>query len=226
MLIISRHLRKMSKDSSIQQFCAGATRAIRAHYKEDLLPHLAFHPEDRLTASVVVFSRLRREVWMIGDCACLIDGTLYENPKPHERLLAEERTAIIKSSPAYQAWLAAGKGPIPPDLQAAVDAARQAIIPHMLQSMQQQNLTYSVLDGFPVAKSKVRVLPLDFSPHQLVLASDGYPFLCPTLAESEKLLARQREEDPLNIGPRFQATKPFLPGSNSFDDRAYIRFDI
>ena len=106
------------------------------------------------------------------------------------------------------------------------DTARQAIIPRMLETMQQQNKTYSVIDGFPVDESHVRVITLDFQPWQLVLATDGYPFLCPTLKESEERLEEQRQQDPLNIGPRFMATKAFAHGNNSFDDRAYIRFDI
>ena len=91
--------------------------------------------------------------------------------------------------------------------------------------MQQQNNGYSVIDGFPVDMAHVKTFTLDFRPWEIVLASDGYPFLCPTLAESEERLAWQRENDPLNIG-QFKATKAFTPGSNSFDDRAYIRFDV
>ena len=239
MLIISRYIRRMPKDSSCRQFCTGATKAIRDRYNKSLLPHLSEHPEDRLTASVIVFSRLRRELWLVGDCQALLadnselkaensvlNSQLIDNPKPYEQKLAQERAGLILSSTAYQEWLAKGRGPLTPDLLAAADAARQAIIPHMLQYMQQQNLSYSVLDGFPVAKSKVRILPIDFQPHQLVLASDGYPFLCSTLVESEARLALQRQQDPLNVGPAFMATKAFLPGNNSFDDRAYIRFEI
>ena len=58
-----------------------------------------------------------------------------------------------------------------------------------------------------------------------MLATDGYPFLCPTLAESEARLQQQRENDPLNIGD-FKATKGFMKGNNSFDDRTYIRFQV
>ena len=47
----------------------------------------------------------------------------------------------------------------------------------------------------------------------------------PTLKESESLLAHQRETDPLNIG-QFKATKAFVQGNNSFDDRTYIRFEV
>ena len=104
------------------------------------------------------------------------------------------------------------------------DIARPVIIPRMLETMRQQNVTYSVVDGFPIDRQHVRTITLDFRPWDIVLASDGYPFLCPTLAESESRLREQRESDPLNIGPAFQATKGFHPDFNSFDDRAYIRF--
>ena len=39
-------------------------------------------------------------------------------------------------------------------------------------------------------------------------------------------LLNQRQCDPLNIGPHFQATKAFHPDNNSFDDRTYIRFKV
>ena len=108
----------------------------------------------------------------------------------------------------------------------ANDTARPVIIPRMLETMQQQNRTYAVIDGFHIPRQHVKVVTLDFRPWQVVLASDGYPFLRPTLDESERLLQRQRELDPLNIGPDFQATKAFHIGANSFDDRSYIRFQV
>lgn len=213
MLITARFIRKMKKDTSCHQFCKGVTAAVRGYYKKDLLPHLADHPEDRLAASCVVFSRLRREIWMVGDCQALVGGQFFDNPKPYEQELAERRAAIIASSP--KPW----------DHFLEDDTARAAIIPRMLETMQHQNNGYSVVDGFPVDEQHVRVIPLDFRPWEIVLASDGYPFLCPTLAESEERLARQRRDDPLNIGT-FKATKAFTPGNNSFDDRAYIRFRV
>ena len=213
MLIVSRFIRHMPNNISLQQFCKEVTRVMRSHYKKALLPHLAEHPEDRLTASCVIYSRLRREIWMVGDCQCLVGGELYDNPKPYEQELAERRAAIITASP--KPW----------DHFLDDDTARQAIIPRMLETMQYQNKTYSVVDGFPIDMRYVRTITLDFQPWEIVLASDGYPFLCPTLAESESQLEQQHREDPLNIG-RFKATKAFARGNNSFDDRSYIRFKV
>ena len=224
MLTIAKFLRKAPKDLSCHQFCKGASLAIARHYRKSQLQHLAEHPEDRLTASCIVFSRLRREIWMIGDCQCLLGAikrgetqpegyTFCDNPKPYEQELAEQRAAIIQSSN------------LPKEHFLTDDTARAAIIPHMKETMRQQNKTYSVIDGFPVAEKYVRTIVLDFQPWELILASDGYPFLEPTLEASESRLAHQRETDPLNIG-EFKATKAFAEGFNSFDDRAYIRFRV
>lgn len=226
MQLTARFIRRMPKATTCHQFCTGVTAAIRKHYRQSQLPNLTEHPEERLTASAIIFSRVCREIWMIGDCQCLVTAlprtalqpdaaectsTYYDNPKPYEQTLAEERAAIIFSSP------------LPHDHFLDDDTARQAIIPHMLETMKEQNKSYSVIDGFPIPEQHVRVITLDFQPWEIVLASDGYPFLCPTLAESEQRLEQQRATDPLNIGV-FKATKAFARGNNSFDDRAYIRF--
>jgi len=213
MRLISRYIRRMPKTSTCHQFCVGVTQYIRKHYKRSQLLRLAEHPEERLTASAVIFSRLQREIWLVGDCQCLVGDTYYDNPKPYEEELAEQRAAIIQAS---------GE---PHDHFLHDDTARAAIIPHMLETMKQQNKTYAVIDGFTIPEQHVRVITLDFQPWQIVLASDGYPFLCPTLQASEQQLNQQRTSDPLNIGI-FKATKAFAAGNNSFDDRAYIRFNV
>ena len=224
MQLISRYIRRMPKTTTCEEFLRGVTSYIRKHYKKSMMQRLAEHPEDRLTASVIVFSRVCREIWMVGDCQCLLTShptpitqhpspVYYDNPKPYEAELAAMRADEVRRQ------LAEGKTA---DELCRNDTARPVIIPRMIETMQQQNVTYSVVDGFPIDRHHIRIIPLDFRPWEIVLASDGYPVLCPTLAESEEQLKRQREEDPLNIG-RFQATKAFHPDFNSFDDRSYIR---
>ncbi len=225
MLLVSRYIRRMPKTSTCSQFMKGVTAYIRKHYKKSMLPRLAEHPEDRLTASVIVFSRLQREVWMIGDCQCLLidsekdtaECQYIDNPKPAEAELAKMRAEEVKRQLA--------KGKTIDDLLHD-DTARPVIIPRMIETMRNQNITYSVVDGFPIDQRHIKVITLDFRPWEIVLATDGYPFLYPTLGESEKALQHQRECDPLNIGPHFQATKAFHPDNNSFDDRTYIRFRV
>ena len=228
MQLISQYIRRMPKETTCHQFCLGATRIIRNRYtslwarlrggsSEQILQRLVDHPEERICASVVIYSRLRHEVWLVGDCHCLLNGVYYDNPKPYEQELAEMRAQRVRE------LLASGMNP--DDLLQKSDPAREVMIPHMLEVMHNQNVTYAVVDGFPIPETKVPVITLGFEPFEIVLASDGYPFLCPTLEASEQRLQQQHDTDPLNIGT-FKATKAFVVGNNSFDDRAYIRFTV
>lgn len=242
MMLISEYIREELKaDASVDDFCQGVTAYIynKVYEKLGVEERLKEHPEERLTASAILYSRIRNEVWMVGDCQAIIDGKLYENGKPYEEKIARKRVELIEQglSPAE---------------------ARKQIEPLLIEAMLSgQNQTYTVIDGFPVYREGVKVVSLSdsssvqdsvsssdscsvqdpvscpdsasasdtipSSSSEIVLASDGYPFLKPTLAASETALAEQIANDPQNIHS-FIATKGIVEGNKSFDDRTYIRF--
>uniref|UniRef100_UPI003FEF2326 hypothetical protein n=1 Tax=Prevotella sp. TaxID=59823 RepID=UPI003FEF2326 len=229
MMLISEYIREELKaDASVDDFCQGVTAYIynKVYEKLGVEERLKEHPEERLTASAILYSRTRNEVWMVGDCQAIIDGKLYENGKPYEQEIARKRVELIEQglSPAE---------------------ARKQIEPLLIEAMLSgQNQTYTVIDGFPIYQEGVKVVALKMksasssievyfqeqtkpisSPNEVVLASDGYPFLKPTLAASEASLAEQIANDPQNIHS-FIATKGIVEGNKSFDDRTYIRFSV
>jgi len=59
----------------------------------------------------------------------------------------------------------------------------------------------------------------------LVLASDSYPDIRPTLSGGEALLARLLTQDPWCVGP-LMGTKGVTKEQISYDDRAYLRIRI
>ena len=157
MHLVSRYIRRMPADTSCQQFCKGVTHSIARHYWLRFpKQRMAEHPEERLTASAVIYSRLRREVWLVGDCHCLIGGQYYDNPKPYEQPLAEMRAAKVVSLMA--------EGYTESQLRQSHDPAREVMIPTMLEDMKNQNVTYAVIDGFPIPQQLVPVITLDFHP--------------------------------------------------------------
>lgn len=242
MMLISEYIREELKaDASVDDFCQGVTAYIynKVYEKLGMVERLKEHPEERLTASAILYSRTRNEVWMVGDCQAIIDGKLYENGKPYEQEIARKRVELIEQglSPAE---------------------ARKQIEPLLIKAMLSgQNQTYTVIDGFPIYREGVKVVSVSdscsvqdsvpasdscsvqdpvscsgsasasdtipSSSSEIVLASDGYPFLKPTLAASEAALAEQIANDPQNIRS-FIATKGIVEGNKSFDDRTYIRF--
>lgn len=242
MMLISEYIREELKaDASVDDFCQGVTAYIynKVYEKLGVEERLKEHPEERLTASAILYSRTRNEVWMVGDCQAIIAGKLYENGKPYEEKIARKRVELIEQglSPAE---------------------ARKQIEPLLIKAMLSgQNQTYTVIDGFPVYREGVKVVSvldsssvqgsvsssdscsvqdpvscsgsasasdtIPSSSSEIVLASDGYPFLKPSLAASEAALAEQIANDPQNIHS-FIATKGIVEGNKSFDDRTYIRF--
>lgn len=236
MMLISEYIREELKaDASVDDFCQGVTAYIynKVYEKLEVEERLKEHPEERLTASAILYSRTRNEVWMVGDCQAIIAGKLYENGKPYEEKIARKRVELIEQglSPAE---------------------ARKQIEPLLIKAMLSgQNQTYTVIDGFPIYREGVKVVSVSdscsvqdsvpasdsvpcsdsasasdtipSSSSEIVLASDGYPFLKPTLAASEAALAEQIANDPQNIHS-FIATKGIVEGTKSFDDRTYIRF--
>ena len=213
MKIVARYIRHAKADISCRQFCAEVTKVVARHYHFWEKERMEAHPEDRLTCSAVLFSRKRRELWLIGDCQCLIDGELYDNPKPYEQKLAEKRAQIILTSS------------FPKEHFLAHDSAREAILPEMLRYMREQNKSYAVIDGFDIPEQCVRILPLSFQPHELVLASDGYPFLQPTLDQSEERLKTLRQEDPCCVS-MYKATKGIMHDQEGYDDRSFLRITV
>lgn len=254
MMLISEYIREELKaDASVDDFCQGVTAYIynKVYEKLEVEERLKEHPEERLTASAILYSRTRNEVWMVGDCQAIIDEKLYENGKPYEEKIARKRVELIEQglSPAE---------------------ARKQIEPLLIKAMLSgQNQTYTVIDGFPIYREGVKVVSVSdscsvqdsvpasdsssvqdsvsssdscsvqdpvscsgsasasdtipSSSSEIVLASDGYPFLKPSLAASEAALAEQIANDPQNIRS-FIATKGIVEGNKSFDDRTYIRF--
>lgn len=236
MMLISEYIREELKaDASVDDFCQGVTAYIynKVYEKLGVEERLKKHPEERLTASAILYSRTKNEVWMVGDCQAIIAGKLYENGKPYEQEIARKRVELIEQglSPAE---------------------ARKQIEPLLIKAMLSgQNQTYTVIDGFPIYREGVKVVSVSdscsvqdsvpasdsvpcsdsasasgtipSSSSEIVLASDGYPFLKPTLAASEAALAEQIANDPQNIRS-FIATKGIVEGNKSFDDRTYIRF--
>ncbi len=205
MLIISEYIKQMPADYTINDFCRGITLRIAEEYaKRGIAEDMAKHPEERLTASAIIYSNSRKEVWMVGDCQAIIDGKHYDNSKPYEQEIAMQRATLIKN----------GMSP---------KEARRAIEPQLIKAMLEgQNRQYAVIDGTPICMPGTCIVTAS---HCVVLASDGYPTLLPTLHESEEALAQHLTDDPQNITD-FIATKGLVDGNVSFDDRAYIKLTI
>jgi glycerophosphoryl diester phosphodiesterase len=197
-------------------------RRIYSWYEEhNILDQMRNKPEIRCTASAVLYSKVRGELWFVGDCQVLLNGFLYQPQKNTDKILGELRAMII--------YTELSQGKTEAELL-KYDSSREKILDLLKIQMKLQNVTpenefsYYVFDGFTCnAPNRLRIVPVDRDHGEIILASDGYPRIFSTLLETEEYLAQVLREDPLCY-KLHRTTKGCYANNLSFDDRAYIRF--
>ena len=146
---------------------------------------------------------------MIGDCQAMVDGRKYLQPKRSDVILSQFRSLLMA-------------------LQVPASEARAKVEPWIVNATAFANKVgtsygYSVLNGEEIPDELIKVIHLSEGKHEIILASDGYPLLRPTLQQSEQDLDRLLKEDP-QCCRLYESTKGLKPGNKSFDDRTYVRF--
>ncbi|MGC4814378.1 hypothetical protein ACLQ29_27935 [Micromonospora sp. DT228] len=176
---------------------------------------------ERPSAAVTVYSRARREIWQVGDVGFAYRGLPTSVGQPRklvDQVAASFRAAVLAAEVAA--------GAISMDRLVEVDPGQLAARALTGRQGGLRNSTgpyaYAAIDGRPVPPSLVVVHPVPGDVDELVIASDGYPVIGETLAESESTLALLLEKDPWCVA-ELAGTKGVLPGQVSFDDRAYLR---
>lgn len=195
--------------------------------QENLYKTVEKNPWERITASVAVYSKHHHQIWMVGDCQCLIDGKLFLNSKEVDRVLAETRAFILeleimKDRNSKEAEKIA-------ELRRN-DPGRAFILPLLAEQSYFQNspkpnaYSYGVIDGFPLNERDIKTIEVGKAEY-IILASDGYPQLFSTWEETEANLKSLLAEDPLCFR-KLKSTKGVLPGNDSYDDRAYLKLKL
>lgn len=189
--------------------------------------HTDLSPSDRPIASVVIYSDFRKEVWQIGDCQWAeVDTqgcfTIHRNDKLIDSQLAHWRSVILQSM--------LSRNVVTPAMILENDPARKIIQPFITRQVRYQNTTgshlcFGVIDGTSTPDEYIHIYNIKEASRTLILATDGYHHLCPTLDLSEDQLKDSLKQDPLCIS-RNPQTKGIRSGCTSFDDRTFIKIDI
>lgn len=171
-----------------------------------------------LCASGVIYSVEKHQVWSVGDCQFSINGLVTSPTKEIDRLLSEVRSLAIRCLLL--------EGNTEEELLEN-DEARDWIMNILKRQYHLENeegvYGFSVFSG----KGTVKEFSVIDVPNgaEVIIASDGYPLLLPTLKESEEKLKEIVENDPLCY-KQYLSTKGLVKGNQSFDDRSYLRFRV
>lgn len=187
---------------------------LKSEYEKEMCEEI---PEEKLRACIIVYNAAYGEVWAYGDCQCMINSKLYENNKLIDDIISQKRVSILKD---------ALKNGMTEEELLLNDVGRKVILEDIKELFSYENkkceFGYPVLNGGEIVCEMIKKYPVPEGA-EVVLASDGYPALCDTLAESEKELKRLVKEDPLCIFEN-PSSKGVTPGFDSFDDRCYVKF--
>ncbi len=173
--------------------------------------------EDYPRASVILYNNIYKEIWSYGDCQCLINNTLYSHKKKLDEINAQIRSEHLKK--------AILKGMTISDFE-IYDPGRDAIQDRLSRQFYWENkdddeFGYPVLNGMCINKKMLQTYKIKEG-DTIILATDGYPNICKSLAESEKVLKDILQEDPMCF-QKYKSTKGIKKGNISFDDRTYCK---
>lgn len=167
-------------------------------------------------AGIIVFNGYRSEIWNYGDCQGMFCGKKLDYSKKVDEVNSDVRAMYIEA--------ALLNGSTVMDIEAD-DVGRTAILDNLTLQFEFENIPgpfgYPVLNGLNFNEGMISVESVPPGA-EVVLASDGYPVLRPTLSESEAELDKLLHTDPLCFRD-YRSTKGLEKGNISFDDRTYWR---
>ncbi|WP_028550559.1 hypothetical protein [Paenibacillus sp. UNC451MF] len=218
--VIARTIPQLPPEADLVEIIRIINNTLVTHYKEQgMYESIIENPFCCPTAAMILYSKHWQKVWMIGDCQCMIDGKAYTNPKRVDDIIANTRSLFLEAE--------IRKGKTIEQLLEE-DTGFEAVRPFIQAQYYMQNVQektqygYIAMTGFEFHLDQVKTIYMNPDAACLVLTSDGYPVLKPTLRESEDALAAILTNDPLCFR-EYKLAKGLVQGNVSFDDRTYVR---
>lgn len=178
---------------------------------------------DQPSASVIIYSKNYNQIWLIGDCMALYGDNILENKLEVDELYTKIRIMTIEY------FLATGyteEQLLEEDVAGKFVQNLSKRQPYIRNKLYNSKYDYAVIDGFNKPnKELIKCIDVPSDVKEIVFVSDGYRKPFSSLKESEEYLKHIKEVDPLCYR-EFAYERGFYNNQESYDDRAYIRFEI
>lgn len=216
---VMKGLKELEPEASAHQAIEHINKCIHNSYTQDRLEKAKLDGKEQLQACVIIYSVAKQQIWSFGDCQCIINCQIHTHEKQFDVIVSKMRSLYLELEKLC--------GKTEEEL-AKHDTGREFIMPVLEKENMLANSDtaygFDNLNGFELCFDRMKVYDINEG-DQIVLASDGYPSLQPTLKSSERLLKEVLQNDPLCY-KTYLSTKGYKPENVSFDDRTYIRFTI
>lgn len=214
-LVVEETIRTMRADVDARDFTDLLAAALAAAVGE-------LDPDSRWPVAVVACASVRRrEVWRIGNGNVVIDGVQHPGILPVDdasySFRAAVNAALLQKGTPLVELVATDPG---------ANAARQLIDIQQHLANKLGPWGYGCINGQRVPDEYIDVIPIPHGATEVIITTDGYPTVLPTLLETEAALTRMSQRDPASIDEMWSIGKSLKAGSNAPDDRAYLRFSV
>lgn len=222
--ILLEAIPKLKRTLDCYQSISFLNSYILKFYKEhNILDVIQEDAADQPSASVIIYSKYYNQIWLIGDCIALYGDNILENKLETDELYTKIRVMTIE-------YLIA-TGYTEEDLLKE-DIAHKFVQnlskrqPYIRNKTYNSKYDYAVIDGFNEPnKNLIKCIDVPSNIKEIVFTSDGYRKPFNSLKESEEYLQHIKEVDPLCY-KEFPYERGFYANQVSYDDRAYVRFEI
>jgi hypothetical protein len=215
--IVADCVRTLDGDTPVGEFLRVATQAVAVQKSA-----AGVDPAVGACVTAAIVHVGRSELWRIGDPHILVDGV----PRPRPPITSPE-VALARARAVYLRALLLAGHPIA-DLRGD-DVARRDLEPLRRATVAFRNrcvngVGYVAIDGQTIPEPFIEVGAARPGT-EIVIATDGYFEAGLSLSITEALLQHRLLRDPLLIDDP-PATKGWVPGASSFDDRSYVRLRL
>lgn len=191
--------------------------------KHNIFEEISGDAADQPSASVIIYSKNYNQIWLIGDCMALYGDNILENKLEVDELYTKIRIMTIEY------FLATGyteEQLLEEDVAGKFVQNLSKRQPYIRNKLYNSKYDYAVIDGFNKPnKELIKCIDVPSDVKEIVFVSDGYRKPFSSLKESEEYLKHIKEVDPLCYR-EFAYERGFYNNQESYDDRAYIRFEI
>jgi hypothetical protein len=212
---VAEVIKEAARAASAAEAVRQASDAVSSMYLRAGVP-----PGSGSAATFAAVAIKERQVWRVGDAHVVINGAQVQELPTGELIVAHARALVMRQC------LASG---MTVDQLRRHDLGRDAIQPLLRALTGLRNIAvdggYGAIDGRRVPDSFIEVMALPDGPCEVTLATDGYPWTAQDLQRTEQSLRERLAEDPLMIADP-PATKGWMIGADSFDDRTFVRLAL
>lgn len=196
---------------------------IEFYKKHNIYEEISEDAANQPSASVIMYSKKYNQIWLIGDCMALYGDNILENELEVDKMYTTIRAMTIEY------LLATG---YTEEQLLEEDVAKEFVRnlskrqPYIRNKIYNSKYDYVVIDGFNKPNKKlIKCINVPNNIKEIVFVSDGYRKPFNSLKKSEEYLNYIKEVDPLCYKD-YAYERGFYKNQESYDDRAYIRFEI